>query len=912
MFHLIFKTARIKQKLILINLLTIGIALLLTGSALLLNVFVSFRNSLVHSLTTQATILSNDCAAPLTFNDQKTAGEDLRALKASPNITYAIIYGKDGKVFAEYRRTGSKRETPPIPPRKDGYLFYNNQLHIFQTIELDREMIGKIYLRSDLVQLHSLMIHYGVIAAITMAFVFGISFLLLSRLQRLITEPIFDLANSMQIVSRSSDYTHKANVDNEDEIGFLANGFNEMLEQIRQRDTKLLTEIAERKEAEVRLRQAKEEWERTFDAIVDPVMIADVHHRIIKANKSMADKLGISPADAEGLACYNAVHRATEPPLFCPHSELLADGLPHSMEIYEERLGGHFIVSVSPLFTPQGEVYGSVHYARDITERKKAEEYLKESEKRFKTIFDNNTDGLAVADIGSKKFVLANPMICRMLGYEEEELKRMNVMDIHPYEDVPYVSEQFEKQARGEITIAEKLPVKRKDGTVFYADINTSPLTLEGKEYLLGAFRDVTDREQAKDALLDSEQKLKTIVYGSPIPQFVIDHDHRVIYWNNALVELTGIKAEEMIGTKDQWRALYAAERPCLADLLLDGTIEKVTEMYREKYKQSRLVANAYEALDFFPTLGKDGKWLHFTAAEIKDAKGKVIGVVETLEDVTERKLAEEAVRRLNEELERKVEERTRQLLDAQEELVRKEKLSILGQLSGSVGHELRNPLGVMSNAVYFLKTIMKDTDETVKEYLDIIKHEIDNSQRIITDLLDFSRTRSPQTKAVPASELVNESLGRCTVPENVELQTELPDMLPALNVDPLQMVQVFQNLITNAVQAMPDGGTLRVAAQLVSSSGFRVSGSNSKPKTQNSKLDGDFIEISVNDTGEGISPEGMKRLFQPLFTTKAKGIGLGLTVCKNLVEANGGHIEVESRLGEGTTFTVSMPVFEG
>ncbi|KAF0215124.1 MAG: integral membrane sensor signal transduction histidine [Geobacteraceae bacterium] len=253
---------------------------------------------------------------------------------------------------------------------------------------------------------------------------------------------------------------------------------------------------------------------------------------------------------------------------------------------------------------------------------------------------------------------------------------------------------------------------------------------------------------------------------------------------------------------------------------------------------------------------------------------------------------------------------RTRDLLDAQEELVRKEKLSILGQLSGSVGHELRNPLGVMSNAVYFLQMVLADADETTKEYLEIIKKEIDNSQRIITDLLDFARTKTPQVKAVTAHELLNECLGRCAVPENVELRTELPETLPALKVDPLQMGQVLQNLITNGVQAMPIGGALSISAKKVRG---RTAGSRSEERgtRTTSNLEPAFIEISVTDTGEGISPDGMKRLFQPLFTTKPKGIGLGLTVCKNLTEANGGKIEVESRLGEGTTFTVILPVGE-
>ena len=136
--------------------------------------------------------------------------------------------------------------------------------------------------------------------------------------------------------------------------------------------------------------------------------------------------------------------------------------------------------------------------------------------------------------------------------------------------------------------------------------------------------------------------------------------------------------------------------------------------------------------------------------------------------------------------LEQIVKERTQQLLDTQEDLVRKEKLAILGQLSGSIGHELRNPLGVMNNAVYFLKMVLTDADKTTREYLDIIKNEIDNSLRIITDLLDFTRTKAPRTETVTVRELTDECLARCAIPEGIDLQTEIPDTLPFLRGRPV------------------------------------------------------------------------------------------------------------------------------
>jgi len=251
-----------------------------------------------------------------------------------------------------------------------------------------------------------------------------------------------------------------------------------------------------------------------------------------------------------------------------------------------------------------------------------------------------------------------------------------------------------------------------------------------------------------------------------------------------------------------------------------------------------------------------------------------------------------------------------KRLEDTQAELVRKEKLAILGQLAGIVGHEIRNPLGVMNNAVYFLKTVMTNADDIVKEYLDIIKYEIDNSLRIITDLLDFARTKTPQMTPITVGALVTQALGKCTIPENIDVQRDIPEALPEVNVDPFQMGQVLQNLITNGIQAMPGGGSLRISAREVWGAQGRDE-ENLQPSIFNHWSDKDRIEITVSDTGEGISPENIEKLFQPLFTTKTKGIGLGLTVCKNLTEANGGRIEVKSQAGSGTTFMITLPFEE-
>lgn len=240
----------------------------------------------------------------------------------------------------------------------------------------------------------------------------------------------------------------------------------------------------------------------------------------------------------------------------------------------------------------------------------------------------------------------------------------------------------------------------------------------------------------------------------------------------------------------------------------------------------------------------------------------------------------------------------TDSLLDAQHELVRREKLAILGQLAEGVGNELRNPLGVMRNAVFFLMNVLPELDKRVREYLDIINCEIDNSQLIISHFIDFFRTRKPKMRSVSVYEFVTLSVELSAIPDVISFRVDVPEDLPRVSVDPSQMQQALRNLVVNAVHAMPQGGDLCLTAR-------KVPGG----LVPNGEASGDFVEICITDTGVGISPEDMTRLFQPLFTNKSRGIGLGLAISQKLTEANGGRITVESELGKGTIVRVMLPV---
>jgi PAS domain S-box-containing protein len=240
-------------------------------------------------------------------------------------------------------------------------------------------------------------------------------------------------------------------------------------------------------------------------------------------------------------------------------------------------------------------------------------------------------------------FTYINPRFELVTGRSASALIGRPFTTVIPPESAETAITQFKRGVKGEKGVPYEIEIIHKSGSRIPVEFNVTTLRDNNNQPIgrYGIGRDITERKRAESALKESEDTLRSIVHGSPISTFMIGKDHRIIYWDRALEELSQIKAQEVVGTRDQWRAFYRGERPCMADILVDEDFDKIPEWYGEKYKKSDLLEEAYEALDFFPDLGNGGKWLRFTAAAIRDTKGNLIGAVETLEDMTDRKKAE-------------------------------------------------------------------------------------------------------------------------------------------------------------------------------------------------------------------------------------------------------------------------------
>jgi len=401
------------------------------------------------------------------------------------------------------------------------------------------------------------------------------------------------------------------------------------------------------------------------------------------------------------------------------------------------------------------------------------------------------------------------------------------------------------------------------------------------------------ERKRMEKALRESEGKYRSLIDDvldtSDIGIFILDVEFKVVWINHSTEKYFGLKREDVIG-KDKRQLI----RKRIKDIFEDP------ETFKQKvfatYDNNTYIEN-FEC-HVLPDEERKEYWLEHWSQPIRSGLYKG-GRIEHYSDITERKQAEKELAKYRDHLEELVKERTRDLEAVQEELIKRERLSVLGQLTATVSHDIRNPLGVIrSSSFYIQRKLGGAIDEKITKHLNRIEKQIDLCDTIVGDLLEFTRGKASEVIHGEINPLLEEVLEETTTPEQVALSSELSSELPMVHFDRDKMRRVMINLILNAFQAVSmrsdmwddEEGTYQPLVKVTSS------------KADNG------IRIEVEDNGTGMDYETARHAFEPLFTNWARGTGLGLAIVKKIVEEHSGSVSLESIPDHGTKVTIVIP----
>jgi PAS domain S-box-containing protein len=497
-----------------------------------------------------------------------------------------------------------------------------------------------------------------------------------------------------------------------------------------------------------------------------------------------------------------------------------------------------------PILDDAGNLVAIEGIARDITERRWAEEAIRQSEERYRILFENNPQPMLVYELPSLCILAVNEAAVRHYGYTREEFLSMTVKDIRPAEDVPKFVE-FVRDLKPGMRMAGIWRHRKKDGAIIDVDIVSHSLDFGGRNARLVLLNDVTEKKRAQEALQASERRFRTLFESAADGILLIDRTGTVLDVN---------PAGEAIG--GQPRAVLVGKN--MADLIPPEELERA-----RRHLRGLLKGQPQEEPFEMRLRTSDGR-VRFLETRSRAIQEPLRGTyIETIvRDVTEEK-------------------------EMQRRLLESERLASMGQMAGYVAHEINNPLANISLLVAAIQRRTKDTE--ILERLEKINVQRRHSASIISDILSFSKQREIQAVELDLREVVEvavEQAGQYRR-EGVRLVTQLGDRRLIVAVDSLQMQEVFINLLKNAFEATSSGSV-----------------------TVRAEEHAEGIAVSVADTGPGIDPDILDRMFQPFVTTKRKlgGTGLGLALCKSVVNAHGGTIRVSSSPGKGATFTVTLP----
>jgi two-component system NtrC family sensor kinase len=623
-----------------------------------------------------------------------------------------------------------------------------------------------------------------------------------------------------------------------------------------------LRDVTERKRMEREIREATKRFEKIAEMGDDGIIVFDEDSRIEFANQMASEFMGLPKDHILGREFFSLIGK--------PDEEFLEE-----MVMRGEGMGEKVCTEMS-LHTPQGQIKASevciaptrsedgriktYAYIRDITERKKFEKELKESEEKFRNLFERVRHGLFIST-KEGHFLDCNQAMWGLLGYQDkEEFLKIDILKdlyVNP-EDRKTFMEQVEnlgfikdfevefKKKKGERITVLLTATAKKDETG----------TIIGYE---GLNIDITDRKKMERELREANDFLMNLIDSSVDGIIVTNMKGSILLFNKGAENLLGYRSEEVV-EKMNIRSIYPP-----------GVAKEVME----KLKNPDF--GGVGKLTSFPIFHrrKDGEMIEgdLSASLIYDEKGNEIASVGIFKDLRERSKME------------------RELREIQQALLQSEKLAAMGRLTSQIAHELNNPIYGIMNTLELLKTEIPPESKR-RRILDLSLSEIQRLSEMLRNMLSFSKPEEEKRRPIKIDELIEgillvmeKQMRESNIQVEISFNPDIPEIMASTN----QMRQVMLNILKNAKEAMPKGGTLTV----------RTSREDNR------------VLIHIQDTGMGVPEEIRDKIFEAFFTTKqkVKGVGLGLSVCYGIIKDHGGDIKIESEEGKGTTFIISLPV---
>ena len=622
----------------------------------------------------------------------------------------------------------------------------------------------------------------------------------------------------------------------------------------------------ERGRAYADLRASEEQYRAIFNAAADTLVLRDADYRVVDVNPAFLKATGLRREQVIGVDRLIVILPSQRERLFELHKRAIAGEL-IQFEAPATAPGGR-IVDVEMRGVPmthQGRPH-VLYIGRDITERKAQEARLRTNEEQYRAIFNAAADALVLRD-ADFRIVDVNPAYERISGYARDEVLGTTELTLR---DPEYNRDRLEVHRRalaGEATHVETRAT-RKDGTQLYLDVYAVSMTYAGKPHVLYVGRDITERKAAEKRLRANEEQYREIFNATDEALVLRDADFRIVDVNRAYEMMSGYSRAEVIGqdgltfsAPEGREERIAAHRRALAGEQVRLEVAGRSKEGREFVVEVRLVPVLYRGQPHVLQIGQE---------------------------VTARRVAEAE----------------RAQLEAQ--LRQAQKMEAIGQLTGGIAHDFNNILqGILGNLTLASERQAELGDARLGKYLERAQHSAQRARELIGQMLTFSRGQRGARRPVALPELVRDAckLLRSTLPSTIDLRLNLEEDLPVLQLDPVQVEQVLLNLCINARDAMRGTGAIRIGLRSVA----RV---RAVCASCRQKVEGPYLELSVRDTGPGIPPQVMERMFEPFFSTKevGRGTGMGLSLAHGIVHDHGGHILVDCIENERTKFRVLLP----